>query len=67
MAMFPATKLCPAALTNPGTKPCQRDLDAAQPAWGMAEKTRIVWVCQDAILLLSDFIDKAWRVMTQEQ
>lgn len=38
MAAFPATKLCPAALTNPGIEPCRCDLDAAQPAWGMAEK-----------------------------
>ena len=38
MAVFLATKLCPGALTNPGTEPCKCDLDAAQPAWGTAEK-----------------------------
>lgn len=30
-------------------------------------KSWIFWVCQDAIRLLSDFIQKGWRVMTQKQ
>ena len=36
MAVFPATRLW--AMTSPGTEPCKRDLDGAQPAWDVAEK-----------------------------
>lgn len=48
VAAFLATRLCP-ALISPGTEPCRHDLDAAQPAWSMAQRIPhclgLPWFC----------------------
>lgn len=61
VAVFLAPRLCPAALTSPGAEPCRCGLDAAQPAWGMAERIPdclgLLWWCIPSLWLYTQSME----------